>query len=259
LVPKGGSFVHVGARLGFWTMAAYSEHYQASDLAEIGRGLYYIGEESVRPAEIAQISGRCITCRQQVWKGTGGAEGILRLSFRKSAMQGYLVSCSVPKSKQRRQLLCLGCVGKLMGELRVSADAQSVSLCERGHGQQDGLLFERQASGSWRLRLELTDELLEGAVAANESSVSRKKPRKVAADTRRGLQAGKRPRAEPVSAHAILIFSLGCMCKSTECRKSIREYAAAAARGERTCELFPMQSIQRSLAAPNSPCTSCQD
>jgi hypothetical protein len=259
LVHKGQllcMLVHAG---GFSTMAAPTEHYQSLDLAQIGRGLYYIGEESVRPTEIGRISGRCITCRQQIWSSAGGADGSLRLSFRKSPMKGYLISCGVPKNKQRRQILCLGCVGKLMGELRVSADAQSVSLCERGHGQQDGLLFERQASGSWRQRLELTDELLEGAVAANESSVSRKKPRKAAADARRGLQAGKRPRAEPVSAHAILIFSLGCMCKSTGCRKSIREYAAAAARGERTCELSPMQSIQRSLAAPNSPCTSCKD
>ena len=60
-----------------------------------------------------------------------------------------------------------------MGELRVGADAQSVTLCERGHDQQDGLMFERLPSGSWKQQLELTDELLEGAVAANESSVSR--------------------------------------------------------------------------------------
>jgi hypothetical protein len=137
--------VHAG---GVSTMAAPTEQYQASDLAQIGLGLYSIGEDSVRPADIGKISGRCITCRQQVWSSAGGAEGILRLSFRKSAMKGYLVSCDVPKNKQRRQILCLGCVGKLMGWLRVSADAESVSLCNRAHGQQDGLLFERRASGS---------------------------------------------------------------------------------------------------------------
>jgi hypothetical protein len=55
-------------------------------------------------------------------------------------MKGYLVSCSVPKSKQKRQLLCLVCVNKLrMGELKLNADAESVSLCNRGHGQQDAL------------------------------------------------------------------------------------------------------------------------
>ncbi|GAQ85307.1 hypothetical protein KFL_002280220 [Klebsormidium nitens] len=113
-------------------------------------------------------------------------------------MKGYLVSCGVPKNKQRKQIICLACVGKLMGELRVGADASSLSLCERGHDQQDGVLFERLPSGSWKQQLALTDELLEGAVAANESSVSRKKPRKAAANTLRGLQAGKRPRAEPV-------------------------------------------------------------
>jgi hypothetical protein len=92
-------FVHAGACWAFWTMAAPTEHYQASDLAQIGRGLYYIGEQSVRPVEVGQISVRCITCRQQVWSSTGGAEGVLRLSFRgKSAMKGYLVSCSVPKN-----------------------------------------------------------------------------------------------------------------------------------------------------------------
>jgi hypothetical protein len=187
-------------------MAAHTEQYQALDLAQIGRGLYYLGKDSVRPSKISRISGRCITCRQQTWKGTGGTTGVLRLSFRNSAMKGYLVSCGVPKNKQRKQIVCLGCVAKLMGELRVGADAQSVTLCKRGHDQHDGLLFERLPSGSWTQRLELTDELLEGAVAANESTMSRKKPRKAAADTQRGLQAGKRPRAEPVRAHAVLIF-----------------------------------------------------
>jgi hypothetical protein len=123
-------------------------------------------------------------------------------------MKGYLVSCGVPKNKQRKQIICLACVGKLMEELRLGVDAQMVSLCERAHGQQDVLLFERQACGSWRQRLELTDELLEGAVAANESSILRKKPRKAAEDIQRGLQARKRPRAEPVRAHAVLIFLL---------------------------------------------------
>jgi hypothetical protein len=184
---------------------------------------------------------------------------VLRLSFRKSTMKGYLVSCGVPKNKQRKQIICLACVGKLMGELRVGADAGSLSFCERGHGQQDGLLFERLPSGSWKQQLELTDELQQGVVAANESSVSRKKPRKAAADTQRELQAGKRPRGEPVSAHAVLIFSLDSMWKSTRCRKPTREYAAGAAKGGRTCELSPMRSIQRSLAMQNSPCTSCQD
>jgi hypothetical protein len=180
LVHKGQPscmLVHAG---GFSTMAAPTEHYLASDLTHIGRGLYYIGEDSIRPADIGKISGMCITCRQQIWKGTGGTDGSLKLTFRKSAMKGYLISCGVPKNKQRKQILCLACVGKLMGELRVGVDAQSVTLCERGHGQQDGLLFERLPSGSWRQRLELTDELLEGAVAANESSISRKKPRKAA-------------------------------------------------------------------------------
>jgi hypothetical protein len=184
---------------------------------------------------------------------------MLRLSFRNSAMKGYLVSCGVPKNKQKKQMLCLACVGKLMGQLRVGADAGSLSLCERAHGQQDVLLFERQPSGSWTQRLELTDELLEGVVAANESSVFRKKPRKAAKDTQRGLQAGKRPRGEPVSAHAALIFSLGSMWKSTRCRKPTREYAATAARGGRKCELSPMRSIRRSSSVQNSPCTSCQD
>jgi hypothetical protein len=137
--------VHAG---GFSSMAAHTEEYQASDLAQIGRGLYYIGEDSVRPADIGKISGRCITCKQQIWSSAGGAEGILRLSFRKSSMKGYLVSCGVPKNKQRRQILCLACVGKLMGGLRVSADAESVRLCARAHGQQDGLVFERLPSGS---------------------------------------------------------------------------------------------------------------
>jgi hypothetical protein len=80
-------------------MAAPTEHYQASDLAQIIRGLYYIGEDSVRSAEVGQISRNCITCKQQVWSKAGTADGSLRLSFRKSTMKGYLVGCSVPKSK----------------------------------------------------------------------------------------------------------------------------------------------------------------
>jgi hypothetical protein len=213
-------------------MAAHSKQYQALDLAQIGRGLYYIGEDSVRLADIGKISGRCITW-QQIWKGTGGTDGVLRLSFRNSAMKGYLVSCGVPKNKQRKQIICLACVGNLMGKLRVGADAQSVPLCERGHDQRDEMMFERLPSGRWKQQLELTDELREVAVAANESSVSRKKPRKVAADTQRGLQAGKKTRAEPVSAHAALIFSLGSMCKTSRCRKPTTEYAATAAKGGR--------------------------
>jgi hypothetical protein len=245
--------VHAG---GFSTMAAHTEEYQGLDLAQIGRGLYYIGEGSIRPADISKISGRCITCRQQIWSSAGGTDGSLRLTFRKSAMKGYLVSCGVPKNKQRKQIICLACGAKLMGELRVGADAQSVTLCERGHDQRDELMFERLPSGSWKQQLEVTDEVLEGAVAAHESSISRKKPRKAAADIQRGLQAGKRPRAEPVSVHAVLIFSLGSMWKSTRCRKPTREYAAGAARGERKCKLSPMRSIQRSSEVQNSPCTS---
>jgi hypothetical protein len=128
-------------------MATPGEHYQVSDLAQIGRGLYYIGEDSVRPAEVGQISSNCITCKQQVWSKTVSTDRSLRLSLRKSTMKGYLVSYSIPKSKQKRQLLCLGCVDKLMGQLRLSTDAKSVSLCDRGHNRQDALVFQRQPSG----------------------------------------------------------------------------------------------------------------
>ena len=54
LVHKGQPscmLVHVG---GVSSMAAPTEQYQALDLAQIGRGLYYIGEDSVRPADIGQ-------------------------------------------------------------------------------------------------------------------------------------------------------------------------------------------------------------
>jgi hypothetical protein len=204
-------------------MAAPTEHYQASDLAQIVRGLYYIGKDSVRPAEIGQISGRCITCRQQVWSSSGSTDGSLRLSLRKSPMKGYLVSCSVPKSKQKRQLLCLGCVDKLMGQPRLSIDAESVSLCNRGHGQQDALLFERQASGSWRQTLELTNELLEAVVIANESTVSRKKPKKAAAESalNRGMQAGSHARKMLVSADNFLIEPM-MICNATSVCHGLR-------------------------------------
>jgi hypothetical protein len=132
-------------------------------------------------------------------------------------MKGYLVSCSVPKSKQKRQLLCLGCVDKLrMGKLKLSADAESVSLCNRGHGQQDALIFERQASGSWRQTLELTNELLEAVVIANESSVSRKRPKKAAVESalNRGMQAGSRAREMLVSATIFLIEPMK-ICNAT--------------------------------------------
>jgi hypothetical protein len=135
-------------------------------------------------------------------------------------MKGYLVSCSVPKSKQKRQLLCLGCVNKLwMGKLKLSADAESVSLCNRGHGQQDALLFERQALGSWKQTLELTNELLEAVVISNESTVSRKRPKKAAAESalNRGMQAGSRAREMLVSGDNFLvepmrIFNATCVC-----------------------------------------------
>jgi hypothetical protein len=181
---------------------------------------------------------------------------VLRLSFHNSAMKGYLVSCGVPKNKQRKQIICLACVGKLMGKLRVGADAQSVTLCERGHDQRDELMFERLPSGSWRQRLELTDELLEAVVIANERTVSPKRPKKAAADTQRGLQAGKRPRADPVSAACRAYFSLGSMCILTACRKPTTEYAATAARGGKICKLSLMQLMQSSSAVQNSLCTS---
>jgi hypothetical protein len=201
-------------------MATPTGHYQVSDLAQIGRGLYYIGEECVRPAGVGQISSNCITCKQQVWSSAGSTDGALRLSLRRSPMKGYLVSCSVPKSKQKRQLLCLGCVNKLrMGKLNLSADAESVSLCNRGHGQQDALLFERQASGSWKQTLELTNELLEAVVISNESTVSRKRPKKAAAESalNRGMQAGSRAREMLVSGDNFLvepmrIFNATCVC-----------------------------------------------
>jgi hypothetical protein len=200
-------------------MAAPTEHYQASDLAQIGRGLYYIGEDSVRPGEIGQISSNCITCKQQVWSKAVSTDRSLRLSLRRSIMKGYLVSCSVPKSKQKRQLLCLGCVDKLMGNLKLSADAESVTVCNRGHGQQDALLFERQASGSWRQTLELTNELLEAVVISNESTVSRKRPKKAAAESalNRGMQAGSRAREMLVSGDNFLvepmrIFNAASVC-----------------------------------------------
>jgi hypothetical protein len=87
------------------------------------------------------------------------------------------------KGQARKQIICLACVAKLMGQLKFAVDAWSLTLCERGHDQQDTMLFERLPSRSWKQQLKLTDELLEGAVAANESSISRKKPRKAAADT----------------------------------------------------------------------------
>jgi hypothetical protein len=199
--------VHVGVREGFWTMAAHTEHYLASDLAQIGRGLYYISKDSVRPSEIGQISGRCITCRQQIWSSAGGTDGSLRLSLRKNAMKGYLVSCGVPKNKQKRQILCLGFVSKLLGQLKVGADSRSLTLCDCGHGQHDAMLFERQASGSWTQRLGLTNELLEAVVISNESPVSRKKPKKAPAESalNRGMQAGSRAREMLVSADNFLI------------------------------------------------------
>jgi hypothetical protein len=154
--------------------------------------LYYIGEDSVRPAEIGQIFGRCITCKQQVWSNSGGSDGVLRLSFRKSTMKVYFVSCNMPKNKQRKQIICLACVAKLMGQLKVGADSRSLTLCDRGHGHRNAMLFERQASGSWTQRLELMNELLEAVVTSNESTVSRKKPKKAPAESalNRGMQAG---------------------------------------------------------------------
>jgi hypothetical protein len=110
-------------------------------------------------------------------------------------------------------------VDKLMGKLKLSAHSQSVTLCDRGHGQQDALMFERQGPGSWRQKLELTSELLEAVVIANESTVSRKKPKKAAAESalNRGMQAGTRAREMLVSAQIFLvepmtISNATCVC-----------------------------------------------
>jgi hypothetical protein len=94
-----------------------------------------------------------------------------------------------------------------MGQLRVGADAGSLSMCERAHGQQHVLMFARQPSGSWRQEMELTNELLEAVVISNESTVSRKKPKKAPAESalNRGMQAGSRAREILVSANIFLI------------------------------------------------------
>jgi hypothetical protein len=106
-----------------------------------------------------------------------------------------------------------------MGQLRLSTDAESVCLCDRGHGQQDALLFERRPSGSWKQTPELTSELLEAVGIANESTVSRKKPKMAAAESslNRGMQAGSRARKMLVSGENFLvepmrISNATCVC-----------------------------------------------
>ncbi|GAQ87643.1 hypothetical protein KFL_003670040 [Klebsormidium nitens] len=60
------------------------------------------------------------------------------------------------------------------------------------------VVFQRERSGAWLQRLQLTDQLLEEAAAANEGGRKRKNPKKSAAESSgRGMQAGKRPRAAP--------------------------------------------------------------
>jgi hypothetical protein len=110
-----------------------------------------------------------------------------------------------------------------MGQLRLSTDAESVSLCDRGHGQQDALLFERQALGSWRQTLELSNELLEAVVLANESTVSQKRPQKAAAESAlsRGMQAGSRAHELLVSAYIFLIEPMK-ICNATSVCNRLR-------------------------------------
>jgi hypothetical protein len=155
-------------------------------------------------------------------------------------MNGYLVSCSISKSKQKRQILCLGCVSKLMGQLRLSTDAESVSLCDRGHGQQDALLFKRQASGSWRQTLELSNELLEAVVLANESTVSRKRHKKAAAEStlNMGMQAGSRAREMLVSATNFLIEPMKICNATSVCNRlrSSRQIPMDTLSGMCTCK-----------------------
>jgi hypothetical protein len=143
--------------------------------SQIASGLYYVDYPSCQQ----RVATSCYTCKQQIYTKVPSS-GLLKLSFRKhSTLKGYLISASVPKSKQVKQILCLSCVARHLGSVKDSADGLSLLLTDRRPGLQDAVLFQRETSGSWLQRLQLTDQLLEEASAANEGGRKRKNPKNI--------------------------------------------------------------------------------
>jgi hypothetical protein len=169
---------------------------EPASLCEIASGHCYVDYPSCHD----RVASLCHICKQQIWTKEPNS-GALRLSFRKfSTLKGYLISASVPKSKQVKRLLCLSCVARHLGSVGESAYGLSMLLTDRDPDLQDAVLFQRDSSGAWQQKLQITHQLLEEAAAADEGGRKRKIPKKSAAESSgRGMQAGKRPRAAPVS------------------------------------------------------------
>jgi hypothetical protein len=164
---------------------------------------------------------KCMACRQQLWLKGSGDSG-MRLSFRKGQQSeglcnGYLISVGIPKSKQSRQLVCLSCVGRLIGDVTESADGQQLLLSCRRDGREDAILLQRQGKdGHWIQHFELTNEVIAFVMAEDERTASRKRPRPAAAAQIGGRAAAKgvRPRAR---AHAMPVANAVSHVHAHEC------------------------------------------
>ncbi|GAQ88268.1 hypothetical protein KFL_004140040 [Klebsormidium nitens] len=152
-----------------------------------------------------RVAVKCLTCRQQLW--VKDEEGCLRLAFRKGqqsngVQRGYLISAKVPRAKQARSLVCLSCIGKLLGKVVEAADGRTIALSERLDDGANTSILQQHPAGYWTQVLALDDALISFLRGQNEGTVERKKRQLTAAEQviNKGGAKGLQPRVREPEA-----------------------------------------------------------
>jgi hypothetical protein len=152
-----------------------------------------------------RVAVKCLTCLQQLcMKDAGGNE--MRMTLRKGQQDkgvsnGYLISAEIPKAKQCRQLVCLSCVGRLLGTIKESSDGRQLLLSCRPDGGEDAILLQRQDEGfSWVQVFEVTNALIGFLTKEDERTATRKRARPSAA-----TQIGERGAAKGLRANVACV------------------------------------------------------
>lgn len=165
-------------------------------------GLIALGEVRVDFHSCQErVAVRCLTCLQPLW-ALNKDSGRLRLTFRKSQerkaiLRGYLVTSEIPKAKQSKQIVCLSCIGRLLGNVTESADKRSILIKQRRDGGEDVVVLQRLGEDNhWTQTLELTSQIVAFLVQQNETTLVRKKRRLNAAEqvVNKGAAKGARLR-----------------------------------------------------------------
>ncbi|GAQ83652.1 hypothetical protein KFL_001560190 [Klebsormidium nitens] len=113
-----------------------------------------------------------------------------------------------PRAKQARSLICLSCIGKLLGKVVEAADGRTVALSERLDGGADTPILQLHWDGHWTQVLALVDGLISFLRGQNEGTVERKKRQLTAAEQviNKGGAKGLKPRVREAEAPLSLYF-----------------------------------------------------